>query len=221
MGVDILYFLNHDLKTDTAENFLVDFKSRINGKDVILYDCEKQSWTDNEPKNGVWYILYNKSFESNFNSNKLDLFYKDDNLQLDLALSKNTVCVFEMKIDGKDIPAWCRWYTLCNVFEKNSPYNAKEWVHTMVENYKKYLVPIFHSTKVLLTADSSSLRHETLGAEFLREKGMTIEDALEKNKEFNPPCKVFKNDAAFGRKSEDYYDEQSENPIGALFLFDL
>ena len=221
MGVDILYFLNHDLKTDNAENFLADFKARISGKDVILHDCEKQSWSDTEPTKGAWYILYNESFESNFDSNMLDLYYKDDNLQLDLALSKNTVCVFEMKIDGKDVPAWCRWYTLCDVFEKNSPYNAKDWVSNMIENYKKHLAPIFHSTKVLLMADSSSLRHETLGAEFLREKGMTIEEALEKNKEFNPPCNVFKNNDAFGRKPEDYHDERTENPIGALFLFDL
>ena len=72
----------------------------------------------------------------------------------------------------------------------------------------------FHQS--LLTADSSSYRHETLIDFFI--EGFSIEFILNLNESlFNPLCKVFRNQKCFGNKRKDYYDGE----IGPLYLFDI
>ena len=47
-------------------------------------------------------------------------------------------------------------------FDEYTLYIARNWVKNMRERYKEFLIPIFHSSQVLLTEDSSSYRHDTL-----------------------------------------------------------
>lgn len=225
MGVDILYFIDHDLPTDNADVFLTEFRKRAGKNKVVLYDDNNNDNNQNEgdenPKKNTWKIIFNGTFEKSLSDfGRISIFYEDEHLKLELYLYKKVVEVFDMQIDRNNIPPWCRWYHIIQSFESNNPYNAKDWVKTLRDNYKKYLVPLFHSSKVLLTADSSSYRHETLYSDYLMDKGMSIEEALEKNNEFSLPCKVLKNDDVFCRHKSDYLDE-GEDDIGALVLFDL
>ena len=67
MGVDILYFADHDLPMDSADIFMKEFSNRVNGN-VEIYDWNYESF---EEKNGKWYVSYkgnDGTFESYFQS---------------------------------------------------------------------------------------------------------------------------------------------------------
>ena len=206
MGVDICYFLDHDLPTDNAKDFLKEFKKRVKGKKVILHDCEKQYWCNVEQENNVWYIKYLETFEGTFCSHvfNLSVSYKNKNYEIELSIYRKCIEIDEMKYKGQPIPAYCRWnrmYTFLQddkTFDEYTLYIARNWINNMLERYKEFLNPIFHSSKVLLTEDSSSFRHETLAGDFIMEKGLSIDEALDKNNEFASPCTVLKNENCFG-----------------------
>ena len=86
MGVDICYFLDHDLPTDNAENFLKEFRKRVKGKKVILHDCDKQYWCDVEQEKNAWYIKYEGTFCSH--AFWLYISYKDKNYETELSISR-------------------------------------------------------------------------------------------------------------------------------------
>lgn len=58
MGVDILYFIDHDLPTDTPQIFYEEFKKRVCNTDVILHNVNKSPFRDINIKKNTWYILY-------------------------------------------------------------------------------------------------------------------------------------------------------------------
>ena len=101
----------------------------------------------------------------------------------------------------------------------DSKAEGRQWVSNMINNLSG-LIKVFHSTKLLLTADSSSYQHETLCNDYLMEQGKTIDEALAMNKSFNPPCKVWRNNEAFGRAESDYKGDM-DNCAGPFFIFDV
>ncbi len=215
MGVDILYFMDHDLPTADFRQFCTEFRNRVKGNAVIL-DNHDGSET-NVPAAGMWHIVRYCYSE---NDADVILSYNDKTFQCSLDMYKNAAEIRETKINGKTAFDTLRWNYMVDMFERDFPISGKKWADKMIDICRNYFVPILHSTKILLTADSSSNRHETLAGDFLMDQGKTIDEALELNKSFSPPCKVWRNDEAFGREFEDYYDTGKDS-IGALFLFDL
>ena len=215
MGVDILYFMDHDLPMNDFRQLCTEFKKRVRGNAVVLDDADGSE--TNMPTNGMWHIVRYCYSENDVDIN---LSYNDETFQCSLDMYKNAAEIRETKINGKTAFDTLRWNYMVDMFERDFPISGKKWADKMIDICRNYFVPILHSTKILLTADSSSYRHETLAGDFLMEQGKTIDEALELNKSFSPPCKVWRNDEAFGREFEDYYDTGKDS-IGALFLFDL
>ena len=109
---------------------------------------------------------------------------------------------------------------MVDLFMENDS-RCHEWFSTMITTLKETLVPILHSKKLLLTADSSSYTHETMYGDFLMDQGKTIDEALEMNNTFNPPCNIWKNEEAFGRPETDYDSLNDDDCGGPFFVFDL
>ena len=213
MGVDICFFLDHDLPIDNPQNLYEELKKRISGKEIILNDCDKIPFNEMQPQKYVWYILYGESFFDK------SLDYKDDTYEIHLELYKNVSYVNNINKDGNIAFDYLRFHRMLSLFEENKN-EGKAWFTNMIKTLKTTVVPVLHSKKLLLTADSSSYRHETLYADFLMEQGKTIEEALEMNKSFTPPCKVWKNKEVFGRPEDDYYGD-GEDWVDPFFVFDL
>lgn len=214
MSIDILYFMDHDLPIDDFRKFCTEFKKRVKGNAYILddYDASKP----NIPVTDIWHIERFSDYED-----EIHLSYNGKNLQCSLGVYKNTVEIRDTEINGESGFDWFKWNHMVDIFETDRPISGKEWKNKIIDTCRNYFTPILHSTKILLTADSSSYRHETLAFNFLMEQGKSIDEALEMNKSFSPPCKVWRNDEAFGRKYEDYYDTDVNSSIGALFVFDF
>ncbi len=196
MGVDILYYVDHDLPTDCAENFLAEFNRRAgaDSKWQVLYDEDDGSLEKHFPNPGGSVHIYKVEGDS----------------EIELDLAKGTLMVW-------NLPGWmdkvdfCSWYAMDDFFAQNVNF-AKEWKEKLVSVIKENLAPVFHSTKVILLKDSSSYEHETLGSLNLEVKGNTIEEALARNSTFEQPCAILKNDEAFG------HSKDLSQPI---YVFDL
>ena len=85
-------------------------------------------------------------------------------------------------------------------FSKNNDF-AESWTKKLKSIIQKNLVPIFHSTKLILLKDSSSYEHEKLYNDILLEKGGTFEDVISYNSSFEHPCTILQNEKAFGHSS--------------------
>lgn len=196
MGVDILYYVDHDLPTDCAQSFLAEFNKRAgaDGKWRII-----GGWADGSLE---------KQFPNPGGSVHIYKVEGDSEIELDLA--KNTLMVW-------NLPGWmdkvdfCSWHTMDDFFAQNVNY-AKEWKENLVSLIKENLAQVFHPTKVILLKDSSSWEHEMLGGVNLEVKGDTIKEALARNSMFEEPCAVLKNDEAFG------HSKDLRQPI---YVFDL
>ena len=212
MGVDICYFIDHDLPADNPQALYEELKKRVKS-DVILHNCDKTPFCEVSPKSDTYYILYGEDCLNTA------LYYEKDKYQFELEFYKKTVEVSYIYYDGKTAFDYLRWYQMLNYFRENEK-EGHEWLKGAIFIYKKYLVPIFHSTKLLLIADSSSYRHETIWGDFIMENGNSIDEVVELNKTFSPPCKIWRNEEAFGRAKSDYENDSSDW-IDAFFIFDL
>lgn len=228
MGVDICYFMDHDFEITTIENFLSDFCKRANisiSKEKITELINQNISPSDYPfentlelsfsldKYSFYFVLdSNKNFLKDYG---IKINYIDDVADLSFEVFKGNIFLHDMKTNGNDEIDFLRWNHLVHYFDTDTDF-SKKWTEKLFSLLKTYLVPIFHSTKVLLTADSSSYRHETLIDFFI--EGFSIEFILNLNESlFNPLCKVFRNQKCFGNKRKDYYDGE----IGPLYLFDI
>lgn len=219
MGIDILHFMDHDLPMDDFHQFYKEFDNRVKGKAVVLeeYDRVGPNYEDFSTNNFPSLMWYLKRYSDS--ENMIHLTYDDGKLHYSFTICRKTVCIEPAEINGEFFFDSPRWNRMIDMFV-DEPETGKKWINKKMDICRKYFIPIFHSKQILLTADSSSYRHETLAGDFLMEQGKTIDEALELNKSFSPPCKVWRNDEAFGREFEDYCDTGKDS-IGALFLFDL
>lgn len=187
MGVDIFYFVDHDLSTNSAKNFMDELNRRTGSE-------------------STWEFLYNEdagSFENCFPNlqGDIEMTFSDADLNVELNLAKHVLMIWNLKKSWQTEVNYCRWWRMNQFFAEEIEY-AKEWKEKMTSQIKEVLVPIFHSTKVLLAKDSSSYEHECLWSEYLLENGDTIEEALSRNAHFEHPCEILRNDEAFGHSKE-------------------
>ena len=202
MGIDICHYADHDLQTESVESFVNELKKRVNSEKIIVTIGEDYNSTLLNEENDVWHIYYQ-------DENNIDVYCN----QLEFAIHKKVLDVFNVKINNQiDI---LRWNKMVNNFE-NDLDNATKWLNGTLAFLRQNVVPIFHSTKLLILADSFSDRHCDL-FDYMIDNGKTIDEALEYNQSFEIPCKVYKNHEALGIKESDYWD----GDFGPIFLFDL
>lgn len=198
MGVDIVYFVDHDLPMESASSFLKEFNKRIKG-------------------NIHWNVYADTdicSFDNYFPNTQGDVcitFYNENEkkITIDLSLARRTLQIFELP--GWDKIDCYRWDTVNKYLSNNKDF-AETWTKNLIYIINEKLVPIFHSTKLILLKDSSSYEHEKLYNEILLEKGGTIEDVISYNSTFEHPCTILQNADAFGHSS---------NVNQPIYIFDL
>ena len=80
MGVDIFHFIDHNLPTDTAENFVKEFKKRINSKNIEYIEDEEVCFGLGNTDKNKWYINYYSNKQKNFIV--IDVYFHDDNNEI-------------------------------------------------------------------------------------------------------------------------------------------
>ena len=137
MGVDILYFADHDLPMDSADIFMKEFSNRVNGN-VEIYDWNQDSFKE---KNGKWYVSYNgedRTFESYFPNSKtgIEIHYSNGDLDIEVELAKNTILIWKIKKNwDKEIDCY-RWYAMDEFFSKDKEF-AAEWKEKLISQIKE------------------------------------------------------------------------------------
>ena len=212
MGVDICFFIDHDLPADNPQLFYEEFRKRTN-RDVFLHNCDEVPFQNIIHKSDTFYILYSDNYSD------ISIEYEKDNYLFLLDIYKKTVYVGNTDCDGKTAFNYLRWYQMLDFFRENKK-EGHDWLEKSISICKNYLASVFHSTKLIMLADSSSYRHETIVGDFFMEQGKSIEEAVELNKTFSPPCKIWRNEEVFGSPRSDYENDDSDW-IEAFFIFDL
>jgi len=203
MGVDICHYVDHDLPTDNIEAFVREFKKRVKSDNVVIQTEEEFCYDFDDIHDNIWYVYQE-------NQETILVHYNDEFV---FYVYKKSLDVFNVRIEGET--DCTRWYMMIRSFESDPEY-AKIWIDETIGFMKQIVVPIFHSKKMMLLADSSSLRHDYM-ENYLIDNGKSIDEALELNKTFNPPCKVYWNYDAIEINENDYFD----GDIGPIFMFDL
>ncbi len=216
MSLNLLYILNHDLPTNSEEVFLREFSKRTNGN-FDLYDYDKFS---KKPEKGKWHLGYHSnddSFESFFPNSVqgLNLFFNDDDVDLRVDFGKRVASISGIKSNlDKEINCYC-WDGINDIFINHVEF-AKKWGRGLLHQINEFLVPLFHSTSLMLLKDTFSDLHQTLYEKYLNEEGQTIEQALKSAEAFAKKTGrsfvVLRNDEVFG------HDQDLEEPV---FLFDV
>lgn len=198
MGMDICYITDHDLPTENLNEFVKEFQKQTK-TDKIIATTIQNSFPDIVDKNDdTWYIFYENSNHIEILSNQFNIY------------------VYKKTIDIVDFNGTCiNWNTMMRYLEYDIE-TAKNWHNEIIELFKQFIVPIFHSTKLMLLADSFCERHEKL-IDYIIDEGKTIEEALTLNKTFEKPCKVYRDQNIFGIKESEYWD----GDFGPIFLINL
>ena len=166
MGVDIFYFANHDLPTDSAENFVKEFSKRVNGN-VELYDwshdcddCDKNfysitvtdcstnkeeieevSFPDHSKfmKNDKWYLCYDHidgPFESCFPNPKGDIKIHFTNDDIDVDLELAKQSLFIWNIKTN----WKNEIDYCRWFTMNDFFSSDTEDKEYCKKWKELLI---------------------------------------------------------------------------------
>lgn len=222
MGVNACFFVDHDLPTDSAENFIKAFVERSDGN-IIVSDIVNEvpdtifAHSFKKLDVNLWNLFYcslEGPFEEIFPAfcKELRISHVDGEFSMSLSLYKNSIKVEEIKVHGKDEINKYPWRSFRDILLTDSE-PGRMWKDLLLRTYRKYLLPIFHSRHVLLAKDSSSWLHETVGGEYLGDKGMTLEEALAMH-----PCTVIRSDDCFKFPDELVFTGSFND---SFFLLDL
>lgn len=196
MGIQINYFVDHDLSLDSVKTFLSEFLKRTH---------EDNHWKIEADTN----LCDFESFFPNTQGN-ISIYNFTDNLQtqIELDLSMKTLQIFSLPhFDEID----CFWENLNKEFSENTVVSKKR-ISQLISTIKENIVPVFHSTKLILFNQETFNEHKVLYKEKLIENGCSIEEVLKYNKTFDNPCAILTNENAYKNYSDLY------QPI---YLFDL
>lgn len=222
MSVGVCFYVDHDLPTDSAESFRRAFVERSDGN-IIVSDIVNEV-PDTIFAHGfqkldanLWYFFY-CSIEGPFDYifpaffKLLRISHTDEEVSMSLRVYKHSIKVEELKMHGKDEINKYQWRSVRDILLTDSE-PGRMWKDLLVEIYRKHLLPIFHSKHVLLAKDSSSWLHESVGGEYLGDKGMTLEEALAMH-----PCTVIRSDNCFKFPDEFVFTGSFDD---SFFLLDL
>ena len=87
MGIDILYFMDHDLPMNDFRQLCTEFKKRVRGNAVVLDDADGSE--TNMPTNGMWHIVR--------------YCYSENDVDINLSYNDSLSLLF---IDRKDDETW-------------------------------------------------------------------------------------------------------------------
>ena len=222
MCESILFFADHDLPMNSADDFIKEFTGRTKSN-IILTDCSETT-TDitrvhfSEDKKNTWYFSYWRTdgdFDKVFSNvyRDIGMFFCNGELEISFELFEKTVEVKQIIVRGKDeLRNDYRWSPIRDFLLKDTEHGHR-WLDSLLDTGRKYLQPLLHSKQILLLKDSGSLVHEHLYGEYLADRGMSFKEALSLT-----ASTIIRNNDCFKYSNIYNFSNIFADPI---FLFDL
>lgn len=245
MGVDIFYFANHDLPTDSAENFVKEFSKRVNGN-VELYDwshdcddCDKNFYkmtvtecsTNKEEvmelsfpnhskfmKNNKWYICYDHIdgvLESNFPNPKGDIKIHFTNDDVDVNVELAKQTLFIWNIKKN----WDKEINFCRWHTMNDFFSYPDKVQYAKEWQKKLISQIKEVLTPVFHCSKVLLVKDNMSDEHEKLWGTYIMEKGDSLEEALNRNNNFKEPCAILRNEEAFYHNQDLNQPFYVFNF--
>lgn len=202
MGVDVLFFVDHDLPTDSADNFIAALEMRKH-RDKSWQLLDEQIYKDKDTICKVYPNYNASSFEHG-----VWVSFSNDDAEFNFILHKHAVEIEYFLINKKEVINNYRWQTVHDFLLMDSE-PGKKWLAKLFDIVNTYIVPFFHSKQILLIKDSSSELHEKVCSEIT--EGLSINDALSIQH-----CSIVEKKDCF-KKTRDELDHKAE----PFFVFDL
>jgi len=180
MGCDIEYYLDHDFIGLSAAEFLAEFKKRIAPLPLMFTGMDDSPYSKNEPLSNCWEIdcfLYD--FETAYSMRKdcgitIRLHQENRSHAWELFINPKTMCFSPFGDEFNFLHGTHRWREFREEYLMNRNPEIETNIQTTFEEIKKYIVPLFHSTKLIAIGDQGL--HEEMGAAI--DEGASIEESF-------------------------------------------
>lgn len=183
MGCDIDYHLDHDFTNFTPEGFLNEFKKRIAPLEVEFTGWGTSPYTDisqSQIKDGWMFYCYENDYETAFN-NGLDFtisrYENSLNRRWEIHVNPKTIELRPYD-DELDFSPNYRWRTFEEYYLKKQDKKIEQEIESrivrLLDEVRKYILPVFHSTKLIAIGDQGGWQEMELDFE----AGKTIDEAL-------------------------------------------
>ena len=211
MGCDIAYYLDHDFSDMTPKGFIKEFKKRIKPLDVTFTGFEGTPYLDISKaciENGWMFYCFDEDFETAFTIGhcfSMRLYRNGKPCGWDISINEKTI---ELSVDNDEL---CfspnrRWRSFTENYRENTELDIENRINKLLEEIKEFIIPVFHSTKVIAIGDQGDYQEFELDME----NGKTLDEALQnENVKKDYHVKVYKH----GSSEVFSYKDRLELPV--------
>lgn len=188
MGIMIQYFLDTDMENLSSEEFLREFKKRVEEKCEDFRICD--NYNCNKPFCGWEFCIYDKQYETCYSEHYLSIEYTSPELSIELILQGKVFCVMSIIKNHKELYVNSQKLSAFKaLFEEGEGDFAIESLMKYIGLIENYILPITHSTKLLMIGDQWIDTHDAVDHMLWENK--TIDEALKANDAFEEPASIF------------------------------
>ncbi len=183
MGCDIDYHLDHDFTDITPQGFLNEFKNRIEPLDFEFTGCGTRPYTDinqSQIKDGWMINCDENDYETAFNDEMdftINRYENSLSRGWSLYLNPKTIELLVYDDELYFSPDY-RWRTFEEYYLKKQDKKIEQKIESrivrLLDEVRKYILPVFHSTKLIAIGDQGGWQEMELDFE----AGKTIDEAL-------------------------------------------
>ncbi len=152
MGCDIQYFLDHDFTKININDFLEELKKRIAPVQLYILNDKDDSKSLKDLGIKECWSIYFEGDEHNLDEASISYYKEDEKHWWKLYVYKNTMnfCLVDKELT---FSSGLRWSFFRDDYLKNRSPEIKSRIDKTIEEVKKYIVPVFHSTKLVAMGD--------------------------------------------------------------------
>ena len=181
MGCDIAYYLDHDFPDMTPKKFLSEFKKRAAPLDVTFTGWGDSPYPDIQKikiENSWIFYCYDTDYKSAFSSDMdftIKLYTPGNKHRWIIYPGKKIIELF-FEDDDLGFIYNRRWWSFVeyHLSGLDKDYEIINRINTTLAEIKKFIIPIFHSTKMIAIGDQGS--YQAMESDFA--EGKTIAEAL-------------------------------------------
>ena len=213
MGCDMEYYLDHDLRSLSAADFLAEFKRRVAPIPVVLTGMDESPYANNAVPDDCdcWEIdCFVFDFETAYSAESditLRLHKNGSSRGWELNFYPQFVCFFSYIDDFCFLHGSQRWWIFEEEYLMNKSAKIERNISVTLAEVARNIIPVFHCTKMLAMGDHGL--HQDIGVEL--ENGKSLEEAFECDAVRKAGCHVvvYKH----GEDKRFSYEDKAELPV--------
>lgn len=160
----VIFYLDHDIPIKSPAQFLKEFERRVRPDEITIVQQIKRSkvkFADKWIKSG-WRLFCYDDYKTSFTYDLDIRFERLDNGHFRkwfIFMNKKTLCLyFDKAFDFAPCKSWGEFLELSR--SPNEQFEKK--MDGLLKEVKKYIIPIFHSTKIIAASDKFESKYRFL-----------------------------------------------------------